>query len=292
MAAPPALPPLDGTLGVIQVGLVLATWLFGIETLQTFNYYREFPKDPIGLKGLVGGIWFLELAHTITGWHAMYSVTVTFYGQPQHIFEPPLTLVLPVLFHGLIALAVQTFFVYRVRVVSGKATVYSVDDDIQLGRDAVSSLGPGVEITVAASLLYYLWNRRGADFSQTNRILDTIIIWTVESTLITTLSGIIQLILFLTRRNDLSWILLFFIQAKLFSNSLLASLNGRTRFRAGNNVVTFNSTGPATNTDVVIRMQQMSDTVYSEDPTRSRKVGKLLTLHCSNLDFGVLKEDF
>jgi hypothetical protein len=53
MAAPPALPPLDGTLGVIQVGLVLATWLFGIETLQTFNYYREFPKDPIGLKGLV-----------------------------------------------------------------------------------------------------------------------------------------------------------------------------------------------------------------------------------------------
>jgi hypothetical protein len=39
-------------------------------------------------------------------------------------------------------------------------------------------------------------------------------------------------------------------------------------------------------------MQQMSDTVYSEDPTRSRKVGKLLILHCSDLDFSVLKEDF
>jgi hypothetical protein len=93
---------------------------------------------------------------------------------------------------------------------------------------------------------------------------------------------------------------------------ILFRLNGRTRFRAGNNVVTFNSTGPATNTvldpfanlnhentclrskyqDVVIRMQQMSDTVYSEDPTRSRKVGKPLTLHCSDPDFSVLKGDF
>jgi hypothetical protein len=141
----------------------------------------------------------------------MYSVTVTFYGQPQHIFEPPLTLVLPVLFHGLIALAVQvrshlflrclpckfpsqTFFVYRVRVVSGKWAIPVVCSVLNLGRlgcllmlfaklwqkplftlltttynsdvIAVSSLGPGVEITVAASLLYYLWNRRGADFSQ------------------------------------------------------------------------------------------------------------------------------
>jgi hypothetical protein len=39
---PPRLPPLDGTLGNIQIALVVATWLFGIETLQAFNYYRDF----------------------------------------------------------------------------------------------------------------------------------------------------------------------------------------------------------------------------------------------------------
>ncbi|KAJ7115662.1 hypothetical protein C8R44DRAFT_793135 [Mycena epipterygia] len=33
------LPSLDGTLGNLEIGLVLATFLYGIQTLQTFNYY-------------------------------------------------------------------------------------------------------------------------------------------------------------------------------------------------------------------------------------------------------------
>ncbi|KAF7356265.1 Saposin B-type domain-containing protein [Mycena venus] len=317
-AVPPKLPPLDGSLGVIQIGLVLGTFLFGIETLQTFNYYREFPKDPKILKGLVGGIWFFELAHTISSWHAMYTITVTFYGQPQHILAPPISLVYPIFFHGLIAFCAQSFFVYRVRVLSGQWLIPIGCFALNLARlgclmllfgelyqtpiftllatkfrkevIVVSSMGPGVEIVVAASLVYYLWSRRGGKggstgFQQTNRVVDSIVIWTVETTLITTVSGVVQLILFLTRRNDSSWILFFLIQAKLFSNSLLASLNGRTRFRTpGASVVAYDSAGHSNSTgrsapgafvaanpsDVVIRMHQMSDTVYSDDMLRSK----------------------
>jgi hypothetical protein len=66
MSASPKVPALDldGTLGDIQIALVLATWLFGIGTLQTFNYYREFPKDPKILKGLVR--FFAQDSHTIS----------------------------------------------------------------------------------------------------------------------------------------------------------------------------------------------------------------------------------
>ncbi|KAJ6581972.1 hypothetical protein B0H19DRAFT_1252126 [Mycena capillaripes] len=107
----------------------------------------------------------------------------------------------------------------------------------------VSSIGPAVNITVAASLVFYLWHRRRTDFHQTNRMVDTIIIWTVETTLLTTVSGALQLVLFLTHRDDcVPWIAVFLIQAKLFSNSMLASLNARTRFRtdtgAGSRVIT------------------------------------------------------
>ncbi|KAJ6462353.1 hypothetical protein C8R47DRAFT_1158378 [Mycena vitilis] len=276
MSAPPAAAPaldLDGTLGDIQIALVFATWLFGIMTLQTFNYYREFQKDPNVLKGLVGGIWLLELGHTIVTWHAMYTITVTFYGKPQHIFAPPLSLVFPIFFHALIAIAVQTFFVYRVRVLSGQWLIPIICCALNLVRLAcnmllfgelsrdpvftllttkfnweiilVSAIGPAVDIIVAGSLVYYLWHRRNTDFKQTNRMVDTIIIWTVETTLLTTISGAMQLILFLTRRHDLSWLVFFLIQAKLFSNSMLASLNGRTRFRiptaTGSNVLAFGS---------------------------------------------------
>ncbi|KAF7356269.1 Saposin B-type domain-containing protein [Mycena venus] len=300
---PPKLPPLDGTLGDIQIALVVATWLFGIGSLQAWNYYREFPKDPKILKGLVGGIWLLELGYTIVCWHAMYIITVTFYGKPQHILEPPLSLVFPIFFNALIAIAVQTFFVYRVKVLSGKWLIPILCCAMNLARLGfnmllfaklsqrpqftllttvfnweiilVSSIGPAVDIIVAASLVYYLWHRRNTDFKQTNRMVDTIIIWTVETTLLTTISGVMQLVLFLARRHDLSWLVFFLIQGKLFSNSLMASLNGRSRFRtptAGTNAMAW-STGGSTannvNTDVVIRMHQISETAFEDGTRRS-----------------------
>ncbi|KAJ6581987.1 hypothetical protein B0H19DRAFT_1229161 [Mycena capillaripes] len=95
-AAPPAL-VLDGTLGVMQIGLVVATWLFGIETLQAFNYYRDFSNDRKVIKGLVGGIWLIEVAHTLVSWHTMYILMVTFYGKPQHLLNPPLSMPFPML---------------------------------------------------------------------------------------------------------------------------------------------------------------------------------------------------
>lgn len=46
-------PSLPTTLGAVEVGLVISTFLSGIETLQTFNYYRKYPKDSMALKILV-----------------------------------------------------------------------------------------------------------------------------------------------------------------------------------------------------------------------------------------------
>ncbi|KAJ6581974.1 hypothetical protein B0H19DRAFT_1252128 [Mycena capillaripes] len=248
--ATPAL-ALDGTLGVIQIGLVVATWLFGIVTLQTFNYYRTFPKDHKILKGLVGAIWFLELGHVLVSWHAMYLITVTFYGKPQHILSPPLSMTFATLFHALIAIGVQTFFVYRVHALSKKWLIpilCSILNLVRLGGNTLlfvevvqnpvfallttklewvviltSAIGPVVDVIIAAALIYYLWDHRTSKFEQTNRIIDTIIVWTIERTLLTSVTSILALILFLARRNDLSWFVFYLIQAKLFSNSMLAS---------------------------------------------------------------------
>jgi hypothetical protein len=44
---------LNGSLGALEIGIVLGVFLFGIETLQTFNYYRRFPKDSNLLKATV-----------------------------------------------------------------------------------------------------------------------------------------------------------------------------------------------------------------------------------------------
>jgi hypothetical protein len=50
----PTLPALHGTLGSIEIGLVLGTFLFGLLTLQAFNYFRTSTNDTLLLKTLVG----------------------------------------------------------------------------------------------------------------------------------------------------------------------------------------------------------------------------------------------
>ncbi|KAJ7146742.1 hypothetical protein C8R44DRAFT_758074 [Mycena epipterygia] len=289
-----SVPSLDGTLGNIEIGLVLATFLYGIQTLQTFNYYREYPKDVLALKILVASIWFLELGHTICGCHAMYSMTVTFYGRPQHIIDPPVSLIFTLFFHAIIALVVQTFFAFRVGILSRRwpttivccilnllrlicylvifANLYRRPDLALLLTEfhwlaiTVLLIGPIVDVITATSLIYHLSRVRDSHLNRTTHTVDIIIIWTVETTIITSVSSIVDLILFLTRR-DFSWTVFFLIQAKLFSNSMLASLNGRRRFRplhpmhpnSDSHVIAFNS-APTIHPGLVVEMQRMGET--------------------------------
>ncbi|KAJ6597894.1 hypothetical protein B0H10DRAFT_1959646 [Mycena sp. CBHHK59/15] len=48
-------PALDGNLGAIEIGVVLGTFPFGIETLQAFNYCHHFLEDLVLLKTMVSG---------------------------------------------------------------------------------------------------------------------------------------------------------------------------------------------------------------------------------------------
>jgi hypothetical protein len=53
MSANISLFDLNGSLGALEIGTVLGVFLFGIETLQTFNHYNRFPKDSNLLKTAV-----------------------------------------------------------------------------------------------------------------------------------------------------------------------------------------------------------------------------------------------
>ncbi|KAJ7237535.1 hypothetical protein B0H12DRAFT_1138668 [Mycena haematopus] len=305
-ATPPAIPPLDGVLGTTLIGGVLGTFLFGIGTLQTYNYYRRYPTDSRTMKILIAAIWVIELGHTISLWHALYSMTVTYYGQLPHLFDPPHSLEMTVLFSAMINVVVQTFFAYRIRTLSGQWPIPIICSLLTAARFTfnmimmiafwrsssgfvilhtsmhwamvgVSTLGPAVDILIAASLCFYLWRIRtsGSHFKQTRNAVDTLILWSLETTTITSATGIMQLIFFLSR-SDLVWIVFFLIQPKLFSNSILAHLNGRDRFRIGNTVnnLSDNYSGrmPQTDHSLVIRMDAMTEVRRDTDSFPKDKV--------------------
>ncbi|KAF7340299.1 Saposin B-type domain-containing protein [Mycena venus] len=222
---------LDASLGAEEIGLIVGTFLYGIETLQTFNYYRAFPKDSRVLKTLVAVIWIFELAHTVSASNAGYTQTVTYYGQVGHILNPPRSLYLTILFSSIINAVVQTFFAIRIRLLSDRWPITVLCCMLTFSRlacnmgliavcwnstsffiletrllpimTAASSIGPAVDIIIATSLCYYLWKfKKTNDFKNTNRMVDSLIIWTVETTMVTTIAGVMQLILFLARPKD------------------------------------------------------------------------------------------
>jgi hypothetical protein len=43
----------DNTLGALQVGGAIMVFLFGIDTLQTYYYFRRYPNDRLWIKLLV-----------------------------------------------------------------------------------------------------------------------------------------------------------------------------------------------------------------------------------------------
>ncbi|KAJ7473181.1 hypothetical protein B0H11DRAFT_2037497 [Mycena galericulata] len=287
-------PALDGTLGAMEIGAILGTFLFGIETLQTFNYYRRFPEDSKLLKATVTTIVSylhkqrlkdlegrcdlvrcfdisegtnnnrldypsrcLELVNTICGLGAIYTMTITFYGHApnQHILNPPHTLNITILLSAPINALVQLFFGNRIRVLSGHwhimvlcvvLTLLRFICDVALtiafwvsplgfsvlrANDhwemiTASSVGPAVDGLIAVSMCFCLWRVRRSGFKRTQRMVDTLIVWTVGAPIV--VAGIMQLFLACA---DLSFMAFFFIQPKLFSNSMLASLNGRQRLR-------------------------------------------------------------
>ncbi|KAJ7434669.1 hypothetical protein FB451DRAFT_1571868 [Mycena latifolia] len=309
---------LPGTLGNIEIGLVLAIFLFGLETLQTFNYYRQFPQDALKLKILVAGIWSLELAHTASTCQAVYSMTVTFYGQPQHIEHPSFSFVLTLFFHSLLSAIVPTFFAFRVRVLlmrwpitilccflnlvrllSNLALLGELwrDEEVVLVETKLawvvitaSAVGPVVDIITAVSLCYALWRFKNPDFKRMSGVLQLVLYLarrdrelschSFQSFLDLTSTHSLFTALYLpallgTLRNvpaKVSWIIFWLIQAKLLSNSLLASLNGRQRLRSRNDlqpngsshVVAFEAGVPTGNTGLVIHMERISEVTHGE----------------------------
>ncbi|KAJ7622566.1 hypothetical protein DFH06DRAFT_1231676 [Mycena polygramma] len=264
----PAIPPLDDTLGAIEIGGVVGTFLFGIMTLQSFHYFRHFPDDSKLLKYTVTVMWFLELGHTISTWHLIYQLTVTYYGRPQFISSPPDSLAMTIVFSAPIYFIVQVFFANRIRVLSGKwivtvicwtltflravctfgmlavtlsiPTLADLEIKYQWLMATGLSLGVGVDVIVATSLCYCLWQMRVSSMKRTRRTVDTLIVWTIETGLLTGgTSG--MLLVFFFVRDDLTWFPFYLILAKSFSNSLLASLNGRQLLRDSPKVVNLNS---------------------------------------------------
>jgi len=243
------------TLGTILGGTIVANLLFGIFVAQVCFYYRRFPQDQRSLKFVVAVVWFLELAHTVCLVHGVYFAVITQRGQLLDIV--PKSFRLGYLFAGTASPVVQAFFTTRIAKCFHKPYLAILCWTMTFLRFSstlclavfLSSTKPSirvqllcqwilttslvleacVDLLIAVSLCYFLVKtRHHSVHKRTIRLLDKMITTTIRTGLFNSLLSIAAVVSILTMPENNVWVAIMVCQAKVSSNSMLASLNCRS----------------------------------------------------------------
>ncbi|KAF9003508.1 hypothetical protein BDZ89DRAFT_931863, partial [Hymenopellis radicata] len=218
---------------------------------QALHYYLH-QTDSWRLKGIVTAVLIFDTIH-----QALISHTGTYvisnYSNPAALNA--VVWYLEVLFNGFIALLVQGFLTSRLWycisvslliwgnlpsllighlgcvVVFAVYALVHVHTFEQLGNlkslsIAVNALAAGGDVLISTALVYILLRSR-TDFVPSQRIIKKLIIYAVNTGLVTTLCAIASLVSILAWGHTFIYIMFFFF----YSNSLLATLNARKRIR-------------------------------------------------------------
>ncbi|KAH9848436.1 hypothetical protein C2E23DRAFT_889090 [Lenzites betulinus] len=249
--------PAEPVIGGLLVELCFAFMLYGITTLQTFMYFQKCSKDGLPLKATVATVWILESVHTGFCMQFIYDYLVVGFGDYLGLISINWGIGITILSSAGIALCVQGYYTWRVWIVSEKSLRWTVVIGffvllrVALGiASAVLSyiypnwivamqmtvsggLGSAalVDILVALTLTYYLKRGKHVWHEKSNNMINNILLYAVHTGALTGTASLLCVILFALEKSSLVFLGLVMIQAKLYANSFLGSLNARSHIR-------------------------------------------------------------
>jgi len=253
-----AIPALGLSLGSLEVGILVSTFLFGVTTVQCYIYYSSNARDTWYIKLLIPCVWLLEAFHTTSMCYFLYWLTVTNYGNLEALAAGHWPLNVSATCDGLVGALVQSFFAYRIYTLTGKwyitliswlgsATAFAMTFAITILSFKLSvaafsinyswlatsglSVLLFVDVVNTAALCTYLRIER-TGFNSTDSLLNKLFLWTLETGLLTSVAAILMVVFLLTEKSTTLWVCISIFYAKLYSNSLMASLNGREYLRS------------------------------------------------------------
>ncbi|KXN85906.1 hypothetical protein AN958_10748 [Leucoagaricus sp. SymC.cos] len=216
-------PTLGNTFGAVEIGTIVAVYLFGMITVQSEFYFREFREDKLGLKCAVAVIWFLELGHTIGFTVETYRSSIVYASHPQD-YSSFKGIGVALLLGGIITMLVQCFFSLRTwrllpnpyRFIGLLCIIASVARcgfstwlaSIALSAQSVAtylnnqkwlitmllSFGAALDVVVTFAMMYFFLTKRKSALQTTSRMIDRLIGFTVRTGLLTSLTAIGSLI--------------------------------------------------------------------------------------------------
>ncbi|KAI0311003.1 hypothetical protein OF83DRAFT_809511 [Amylostereum chailletii] len=247
------------TLGAALAGCMAAVGLSALVGFQTFLYFHIFPSDATRYKVLVGWIWITDAVHTVLVCTSVWDYTIVNFADPliaRRIFP---TIAMTVSMTAIITLSVNTFYGWRIYKLSkhnwwitGPIALLSVARVGLAFTTTVEMFKTGTfpefaskfkilftsglflsaitDVLVSVARYYYLRNLKQG-YSQTQEVVDSVVVYTINDGLLTCAVVIASIVCWLSMSHNFVYLGIYFTIAKFYSNSVLATLNLRNWFR-------------------------------------------------------------
>ncbi|KAK7460660.1 hypothetical protein VKT23_009375 [Stygiomarasmius scandens] len=252
--------PLDNTMGVMLLGIIVSAILYGISLVQTMYYFNRYPKDVWYLKALVTITLVLDTVHMAFTTHTIYHYLVTEYYNKEALNFMIWSVLAEAVPTGVTGCLVQLFYTVRVWRLSNKNWFLAIFILVMVLGDAacgtawviisllretfqdllgisgltmtINVLSAAADVVIAVALCFLLQKSR-TGFTRTDTIINKLILFVVNTGLATSLCAVASLISLLASPDTLIYAAFYFCIGRLYSNSLLAALNARNHIRGG-----------------------------------------------------------
>ncbi|TFK53267.1 hypothetical protein OE88DRAFT_1733230 [Heliocybe sulcata] len=243
----------DTTIGILLIGIIFNTYLYGLVSWQFLTYSNTPFKDPWRVKAVVGSLFVLDTVHTIVGVYNAWRLCVTNFLNPTVIltvgWEIPFTAVAT----SFAAVITQFFLadrVYRLTkswvltgsiltlslvgfvsgVVAGirSGIIQDVSKFAVLAPLVICWLGfqTAADLAITFVLSIVLYRSRGG-IQKTNKILNRLIRGAVQTGLFASIFALGDLFGFLLLRQTNVYAMFAYPIGRIYTNTLLDTLNAR-----------------------------------------------------------------
>ncbi|KAI9445945.1 hypothetical protein H4582DRAFT_517254 [Lactarius indigo] len=252
--SPTASPDVMRLAGPLLFGPLFNWALYGVLCVQIYVYSYNFPRDRGSIKFLAYFIFLLETAQTALTGADVYYWFVAGFGDVEHLgnshFAP---IDIPVI-AGVVSFVVQGYFCYRIWTLNDRSSwicwiiaVAAVTQLFAATWASAQSLTAGGKFVVTKGALY-LWSissaladiliavalallLRKASDNLSSFVLIRVVRLTIETNALTAALAIMSLVLYVAFPDKLYYAYTTETIGKVYSNTLLASLNNRIYFR-------------------------------------------------------------
>ncbi|KAL1743177.1 hypothetical protein HDZ31DRAFT_65287 [Schizophyllum fasciatum] len=258
--APSPVNPALAAHGPMLLGTFFNCVLYGISITQTYLYWNNFAKkDAWYISSFVAFLFVADTTHTGFTIGYMYNCLINNFGNGNFLAKADWLFSTDPALTGIIGGTVQIFFAWRVKVLTGNLLLALVIVACSLAS-LLAGIGTAIacgivpmfqdflkfkvvvatwlaassvsDVLITITLVYHLRKHRTGFFS-TDSHVDRIIRLTVQTgkfgclRLLTSLWAFADMLLYLLDDAEAWHLMLNFALSKLYTNSLMSSLNGR-----------------------------------------------------------------